>query len=451
MSAAPISRRSFLATQASMLSLPVLSSLAMGAKPSSAPKRFIFLAHGWGGTEGEFLPSLTKPGALEALPANLAPLERHRESLTFVQNTRHKHSHEAHWGSTFWLTGADQYAIPGRNFHNSISADQIIAGYLGTDTRFGSVQIGCANPEPSGHGPGLSLAWNSAGKPVSGVNSPYALYQKLFGVEDRPIEEQKKQFEKKQTVLDALAVDANALSGQLGETDRDKLQEYVSSVQDIETSLSKELEWIDVPKPRPDGVRVPPKGLGAQEGKEIRGEHNWALNEFTSKGTEGEEEIRLVYQMIVAAMKVDSSRVFTYRQPVEGMLKDFGGGITGHNMSHLASEERREMSRLRDRKQAELLAELIDQLKAWKEPDGSTLFDNTTLVFGSNIQTRHNLTNCPTLVTGGGSHVRLGQNFVSQEKDTPLCNVWLTLMQGAGLEVNEHGDSTGIIGDLLMS
>ena len=95
----------------------------------------------------------------------------------------------------------------------------------------------------------------------------------------------------------------------------------------------------------------------------------------------------------------------------------------------------------------ELLARLIDKLKATKEADGSSLFDHTAVAFGSNISSIHYLTNCPTVITGGGANLKLGQHLVVEE-DTPLCNVWLTMLQGMGINADQHGDSTGVVKEL---
>ena len=104
---------------------------------------------------------------------------------------------------------------------------------------------------------------------------------------------------------------------------------------------------------------------------------------------------------------------------------------------------------MRDRKQSELLAGLIDKLKATKELDGSSLFDHVSLSYGSNINSIHYLTNCPTLVTGGGAGIKLGEHIV-KEKGTPLANLWLTLLQGSGVDVESHGDSKGTIEELQI-
>ena len=102
---------------------------------------------------------------------------------------------------------------------------------------------------------------------------------------------------------------------------------------------------------------------------------------------------------------------------------------------------------LRDKTHSELLARLIDNLKATKEADGSSLFDHTAVAFGSNISSIHYLTNCPTVLAGRGANLKLGQHLVLP-KDTPLCNVWLTMLHGMGIEAERHGDSSGIVKEL---
>ena len=104
-------------------------------------------------------------------------------------------------------------------------------------------------------------------------------------------------------------------------------------------------------------------------------------------------------------------------------------------------------SKLRDKTHSELLAGFIDKLKATKEADGSSLFDHTTAAFGSNISSIHYLTNCPTILAGGGANLKLGQHLVLP-KDTPLCNVWLTMLQGMGIKTERHGDSSGVVPQL---
>ena len=98
-----------------------------------------------------------------------------------------------------------------------------------------------------------------------------------------------------------------------------------------------------------------------------------------------------------------------------------------------------------------MLAEFIDKLKASKETDGSSLYDNVALTFGSNISTKHNLTNCPTLLTGGGAGFVHGRHLVMDDPKTPLCNLWLSTLQGIGSKTDSHGDSTGRIEELFST
>ena len=93
------------------------------------------------------------------------------------------------------------------------------------------------------------------------------------------------------------------------------------------------------------------------------------------------------------------------------------------------------------------LAGFMDKLKSTKEADGSSLFDHTSLAFGSNISSIHYLDNCPTLLAGGGANLKLGEHLVLS-KDTPLCNVWLTMLHGLGIQADRHGDSTGVVKEL---
>ncbi len=424
-------RRHFLRSSSALVALPLLESLgfrrfARADEAAAPPKRMIFLGFGWGVTRESWYPDKKQTGEVYDLPAGLKPLQRHKSDFTVIQNLQHQFSTEAHWGSTFWLTGANRYGVPGQSFHNTISADQVAAETFGEQTRFTSLQLGCENGEASGHGPGLSLAWNRQGKPVAALNNPVAAYHRLFSDGKTPLEVRQADLRNQQSVLDTVLEDARGVARGLSRRDTDKLDEYFQSIRDIETRLSKEEQWLDVPKKRPADPLEEPAG-----------------------DISGYEEIKVMYDLMVAAMQVDATRFLTYRQPADPLLKSLGVTFTGHNVSHYAPGPRMEASELRDRKQSELLAYLLDRLKASKEPDGSTLFDNVCLAYGSNIQSIHYLTNCPTLVTGGGAGIKLGQHIVLPDAKTPLCNLWLTLLQGVGISVESHGDSTGVVQELI--
>ncbi len=423
----PFNRRHFLRGTGALIALPALESIGFRRFASAAstagatpPKRSVFLGTGFGVTKETWYPDVNQTGADYELSEGLAPLARHQADFTVVQGCSNQFSNEAHWGSTFWLTGANRYSVPGQSMANSISADQVVAQHLGQDTRFGSLQLNAA--ELQGHGPGLSLAWDQRGKPVAGQDDPLQIFHKLFSADDLPLEQRQAAIAENRSVLDAVLSEAKRVQQGLSKTDTDKLDEYFQGIRDIETRLNKDEDWLDVPKEK-------------------------APLEQPEPGLKGKAEIEIMYQLIIAALQTDSTRALTYRLPNQSILQSLNFGVSAHNVSHYSPGERMVASQAKDKLHAELLAGLIDQLKATKEADGSSLFDHTALAFGSNISSIHYLTNCPTVLTGGGANLKLGQHLVLPE-DTPLCNVWLTMLNGMGIDVERHGDSSGIVKEL---
>lgn len=422
-----VSRRRALVTGTAIIALPAFESLgfqrfAAAAPAVSPPKRLVFLGFGWGVTEDEWYPKIGEPGRDYSLPPLLEPLAKHRADFSIVQGLWNRFTGNGHYGSTFWLTGANEYGVPGRSFFNSISVDQAAARTLGTETRFESLALDCGDAaNGSGHGPGLSLSWDARGKPVGGPRNPVEAFHRLFAKDTTPLEQQQAALRQRRSVLDNAVENARDLARSLGSTDRDKLDEYLQGIRDLETRLSRDEQWIGVERPEPPFGEPKP-------------------------GLAGRAEIALMYDIIVAAMQTDSTRVLTYRQPVTTLLTSLGLKTEAHTMSHYHGRpgDVVESSRQRDLSQSELLAGLIDKLKATKEPDGSSLFDHVTVVYGSNIRTAHSLDNCPTLITGGGAGVKLGENIVVP-KNTPLCNAWLTLLKQSGVAIDSFGDSTGLL------
>jgi hypothetical protein len=422
-------RRHFLRGSSALIALPALESIGFTAfaapKVATPPKRLVFLGFGWGVTSETWFPDAKQTGADYTLPEGLAPLARHQADFTVIQGCSNRFANEAHWGSTFWLTGANRYAVPGQSFANSISADQVAVAHLGQETRYASIQLNSPDVATSGHGPGLSLAWDVRGKPLAGLDDPVAAFHRLFSDDSTPLSERQAMLTQKRSVLDAVLSDAKRVQKGLTKTDTDKLDEYFQSIRDIEVRLGKDEQWLGVPKAEA-AISEPKPGLA------------------------GKAEIEVMYDLIVAALQTDSTRVLTYRQPVGALLQSLDLKVAPHDMSHYAPGDRMAASQKRDVTQSQLLAGLLDKLKATKEADGTSLFDHVALAYGSNIRTIHYLDNCPTVVTGGGANLKLGQHLVLP-KDTPLCNVWLTMLHGIGLDpkqLERHGDSTGVVKEL---
>lgn len=426
------SRRGFLRSSSAVIALPFLESFgfrsfAKEAAAPTPPKRFVFLGMGFGVTKQSWYPDQKDTGADYILPEGLAPLAKHRADMTIIQNLANQYNNEAHWGSTFWLTGANRYAEPGQSFHNTISVDQVAAEQLGSETRYASVQLGYRGGDNSGHGPGLSLAWNRQGKPMSALNTPVAAFHKLFSDDSTPLEQRQADLLKQKSILDTVLQDAKTTRRGLTQADQDKLDEYLQSIREIEQRLAKEKEWLEVPKRVPNPAPTEP-----------------------DKSLQGVEEVKMMYDLMVAALQVDTTRVFSYRQPLDSLIRSMGATISAHNMSHYEPGTRMDVSQQRDLKQSELFAHFLDRLKAIEEADGSSLFDHTTVTLGSNIHSIHYLTNCPTIVAGNGSGVIHGRHLVTPAK-TPLCNLWLSLLQGSGIEAESHGDSTGTLDSLFAA
>lgn len=422
-----LDRRHFLRGTSALIALPALESVgfrrfasASTSNPIAPPKRSVFLGIGFGVTKETWYPDINQTGTDYQLSEGLAPLARHQSDIAVVQGCSNQFANEAHWGSTFWLTGANRYSVPGQNMANSISVDQIIAKQLGKDTRFSSIQLNGSDLQ--GHGPGLSLAWDQRGKPVAGQDDPVQTFHKLFSADNMPLEQRQAAIAENRSVLDAVLSQAKSVQRGLSKTDTGKLDEYFQGIRDIETRLQKDEDWLEIPK-----VKAP--------------------LEEPSPGLKGKAEIEIMQDLIVAALQTDSTRSLTYRMPGQSLLQSLDVKPSAHNVSHYSPGARMDASKLRDKTHSQLLARFIDKLKATKEADGSNLFDHTAVAFGSNISSIHYLTNCPTILTGGGANLKLGQHLVLP-KDTPLCNVWLTILQGMGIDAPQHGDSTGIVKEL---
>jgi len=427
-----LKRRLFLSSLSASIALPMLESYGADTSKdsdkakSTPPKRMVFTTFGWGATEETWFPSTEKTGKDYTLPQGLAPLKRHQSDFSVVQGLSHQHFSDGHWGSTMWLTGANRFAQPGLTFCNTVSADQVAAEQFGKHTRYNSLQFNSGQEKLSGdgHGPGLSLAWDRRGKPVGGQNGPVDAYKCLFAKSETTKEEILSNLNEKRSILDTVLDNAKYLKGNLNKTDNDKLDEYFSGIRDIETRLAKEENWID--RPRPKATLPEPK-------------------EFK----EGKQEIMLMHDLIVAALQTDSTRILTFRQPVRSLLRSLNIDVHQHDMSHYhGKRDKLAASQKRDAESSKLLARFIDKLKSTKEADGSSLFDHSTLAYGSNLRTGHQLREVPILITGKGSNIKLGENIVLPE-ETPLNNLWLTLLQRSGVKVESHGDSTGLLKEVI--
>ena len=413
-----LSRRQFIAAAGAMLFLPQLEAFS---KAGTAPQRLVFLGFSYGFTEEFFVK---KPGRDFELTPGMKPLERHRDDLTIISNLWHKNSREPHSGTVSYLTGSNCLGTPGKRFYNGISCDQVAARHLGKDTRFASLQV--SSQESDGHGGGSSLSLDENGNSLSGIAQPFRLYSLLFGGGNMNYEERIAQLQRRQSMLDGYVESIQSLNRRVSQLDRERLDQYFQSIREIEMRIEKEKLWANKPKPRVD-YKAP--------GEDIR---------------DGIQEIRTMYELMVLAMQTDLTRVLTYRQPLESLLRAMKITYSGHQISHYhGSEGRTRDAKIREYKQTELFAGFIDQLKKTRDFDGSRLFDNCLVSYGSNIRTGHMLKDVPAFVTGNAKgRFRHGRHIVMPE-ETALCNLWLTLLQGCDVPAEGFGDSNGVISEML--
>ncbi|MBL6705827.1 MAG: DUF1552 domain-containing protein, partial [Planctomycetaceae bacterium] len=296
-------------------------------------------------------------------------------------------------------------------------------------TRFTSLALAAIEPDGSqnsGHGKGLSLSWDDGGNPIPGINRPLDLFRTIFASATDSREELDARLQKKQSILDIVRVNGGTMKRRLSKGDQEKLDEYFQGVRQIEQGLERQASWAAIPKPDA------PFGAPAE-------------------GITGEEEIKLMYDMIIVALQTDSTRVVTYRQPVCSVLAGMGVSLKAHSLSHYGfSQPRTLASRERDKKCSELFGHFLDRLKDARDMDGSRLYDNCIVSYGTNLRSGHELKGLPAILSGGGAKdIKHGRHIVLPEQDTPLANYWLTLMQQAGLPVDRFSHSTDIIPELL--
>jgi len=428
-----LTRRAFLRAGGAVMAIPFLESLlSMGAAAApKPPKRVVFLGGGFGFTKDTFYPNQAGRFAEIGLTEGLSPLKRHQDDFTMVANLTNLGASNPHGGSVSYLTGANVAGTPGKRFHNSISCDQILARELGKDTRYATLTLSAKESDGgqnSGHGSGLSLAWDDSGNPIPGITRPIDLYYTLFANPNDSREQLDARLRKQQSVLDVVRLDAGGMKRKLSQGDQEKLDEYFTGVRQIEKGLLRQAAWADIPKP--DAPFAAP-----------------------DEGLTGEEAIKLMYDMIIVALQTDATRVVTYRQPVCSLLAGMGISLKAHSLSHYGfSEPRIQASRQRDKKCTSLFADFLDRLKEAKDMDGSRLFDNCIVSYGTNLRSGHELKNLPAILSGGGAPgIKHGRHIVLPNEDTPLANYWLTLMQQAGMETESFSHSTGIVSELLRA
>lgn len=334
-----------------------------------------------------------------------------------------------------FLTGEHPKKTDGADIHNNVSIDQAIATAVGDQARFASLELGIegssqAGSCDSGYSCAYSsnLAWRNSTSPLAKERDPSAVFDRLFSSGDASEDNKTSTVRKthRKSVLDFVLSDAKKLQGDLGASDQRKLDEYMYAVREIENRLvrSEKLRVGDdgIPNyPRPAGV---PKDL--------------------------DEHCKLMLDMLTLAFQTDSTRIATFMFANEGNNRGYpevGAPEGHHDLSHHGGSEDKQAKIAKiNRFYAERLAYFLDSLASITEGNGS-LLDNSIIMYGSGISDgdRHNHDELPILLAGsGGGRLQTGRH-VRYPKDTPLCNLYVWMLNQFGVKADSFGDSNGIL------
>ena len=409
-----LNRRAFLKGSGATVALPFLSAMMPAfAKADAAPKRFVAMNAGLGFHAPNFIP--TEAGADYKAPVYLQKLEKHRKDFTVFSGLSHPNSNGAngHTSELTWLTSAPRPGLAG--FKNTISLDQLMAKHIGAATRFPSMTIGAR---------GASLSWTANGVQIPVQMHPTKIFRQLFvnGTEAE-VAEEIKNLERGRSILDTVLDDAKVLSITLGARDREKLDEYFTSVRELEIRLQQNKQWANRPKPK----------VNYKEPQDVADR-----NDILAKQ-------RLMNDLTLLALQTDSTRVIAYSL---GGMNAVPSNIPGvrtdwHMLSHHGRDEQKieELTRI-EAAEFEVFSYFLTKLKNVKEAGGH-LLDHTAILFGSNLgnASSHSWRNLPILLAGGG--YKHGAHAAHDpDNNTPFANLFVPLAQRMGLEIDQFGSST---------
>jgi hypothetical protein len=357
-----------------------------------------------------------KAGRDYELSPYLETIKEFRDDFTVISGLTHPDVGPSHDSNYSFLTGAPH---PERRagFRNSISLDQFAAEKLHGQTRYTSLCLACE---------GFGLSWTRSGAAVPSEGFPSSLFAKLF-LEGRPdeVQAQARRLEDGQSVLDAVRDQARRLQPALGVNDREKLDEYFTSVRELEQRLAQAEIWSKKPKPKVE-VKQP-------------------QNINNSADLIG--RTRLWFDMIHLALQTDSSRLITLQLLGTSSVPPIPGVSQGHHdLSHHGKDPAK-IAQLRTLELAKLktLKDFLTQLKQTQEEDQS-LLDRTMVFFSSNLgnASTHAVKNMPVLLAGGG--FKHGQHLAFDENNhPPLANLFVSMLQRMDIEADRFSSSTGTL------
>jgi len=416
-------RRSLLRAAGVTLALPLFDALisnrAKADTNAAVPRRMVCINTPLGLHPDYFFPATA--GRDYELSPYLEVLKDFRDDFTVISGLSHPDVGPSHDSNQSFLTAAPH---PERRagFTNSISLDQFAAEHLFGQTRFSSLTLSCE---------GTGLSWTRSGAPVPTEDWPSHLFAKLF-LEGRPDEvaAQARRLADGRSVLDTVREQARKLKRGLGARDQDKLDEYFTSVRELEQRLVQAEAWSKKPKPTVDAK--PPVDI--QNGADLVG------------------KTRLWFDMIHLALQTDSSRLITLQLLGTSSVPPIAGVNQGHHDLSHHGQDPAKIAQLKvlELEKMQTLRNFLTQLRTTQE-EGESLLDRTMVFFSSNLAdaSKHSVKNMPVLLAGGG--FRHGQHLAfDRENNLPLSNLFVSMLQRMGIEADHFASSSGTLTGLEM-
>lgn len=417
-------RRFLIQSVAGSLALPCLNSLTATAFDGTSPllsakgagsgaRRFVAIGNLLGFQLNHFFPKTTGK-EYEETPL-LKELASNREQVTVYRGLDHG-LRGGHFAVHTFLSGVLHHESKNRHDGN-VTIDQFIADAVGRQTRFPSLTVGS---EGGIHG-GCQLSWTRSGIRVPPITGPAELFDRLFVTESKDRLAQKVKSNKLQaSILDSVHDEAQALSRRVNSEDREKLDEYFSSIRDVEKRLDARRQWADQPKPEAPFEKPADRNTV--------------------------EDLPLLYELLALALQTDSTRVATLEIGGSFLPQHLGVDKSYHGLSHHGNDEKAIADLVTlEAYQLKQFSKFLHRLEAIQDGEQS-LLDSTAVLFGSGMGNANSHTNSdlPIVLAGGGYG---GGQFRKAESKglnkVPLCNLYLDIAQKMGLEVDAFGTSTG--------
>jgi hypothetical protein len=403
------------------MALPMLDSLLprvrAGEKPAAPPRRMVCICTPLGVHPPNFFPE--QAGRDYQPTPYLEVLKDFRNDFSVISGLAHPDVGSSHDSIFSFLTGAPHPEVRA-GFRNTISLDQLAAEQIGDQTRFRSLSLSAE---------GFGLSWTRSGALVPSDLYPATVFARLF-LEGRPdeVEAQARRLRDGRSILDMVRDQAQRMQPSLGSRDREKLDEYFTSVRELEQRMVTAEEWSK--KPKPKVAAKPPE------------------NNLNSADLIGKN--RLMFDLIHLALQTDSTRLVTMLLLGTSLVPPIPGVSLGHHdLSHHGQDPVKiEQLKTVELEKMKTVCELLEKLKKTAE-QSETLLDRTMVFFSSNLgnASNHSSRNLPVLLAGGG--FRHGQHLAfDQTNPPPLSNLYVSLLQRLGIEADKFASSTGTLAGL---